>query len=283
MIWNSLSELKCDRKTLFINVGGGVVCDVGGFTASVFLRGIDVINIPTSLLSMVDSSVGGKTGINFAGLKNQVGSFSKPRAVFISPVWLKTLPQEEIRSGFAEMIKHAFISSSEKWDSLRQKNIFDDANWIGLIQDSVFLKNKIVNADFRDRHKRRTLNFGHTIGHALESYSQQHHAKPLRHGEAVALGMVGALYLSKELLHFPDEECLQVTQFVGDYFRKPDFTFDQLEVMDLIRSDKKNESGTINFVLLKAIGEPVINYAVADEVLLKALDVINKFNSQIAE
>ena len=273
-IWQRLSDLRANRRSLWINLGGGVVCDTGGFAASVFLRGIDFINIPTTLLSMVDSSVGGKTGINFSGLKNQVGTFTRPAGVFISPVWLSTLPEREIKSGFAEMIKHALISSREKWEELSSIRQFDELDWIQAIRESVILKNKIVNADFRDRQLRKTLNFGHTIGHALESVSVKAHADPLKHGEAIALGMIGELYLSGRLLHFPPETSSAIISFLLNHYRHVPVGFEKTEVLERMKSDKKNERGEINFVLLQDIGNPVINQHATDEMIFQALDFI---------
>ena len=273
-IWQQLSDLHADRKTLLINLGGGMVCDTGGFAASVFLRGIDFIHIPTTLLSMVDSAVGGKTGINFAGLKNQVGTFSRPAAVFISPVWLRTLPEREVRSGFAEMIKHALFSSREKWDTLSQITSLDGIDWIPAIRESVILKNRIVNADFRDRHQRKTLNFGHTIGHALESYSLRSHTDPLKHGEAVALGMIGELFLSEQLVHLPAATAASAIAFLSNHFNHLRLEFDKAEVLEHMKCDKKNEGARIKFVLLNDIGHPLINQQPGEEMIYKAMDFI---------
>ncbi len=271
MIWKELTSLHADRRTLLVNLGGGVVCDIGGFAASVFLRGIDFVNIPTSLLAMVDSSVGGKTGVNFAGLKNQVGTFTRPASVFISPVWLRTLPERETRSGFAEMIKHALISSHDKWEDTRKHEQLAGIDWIPSIRDSVILKNRIVNADFHDRHKRKTLNFGHTIGHALESLSMEH--VPMRHGEAIAFGMIGEIFLSQQIMQFPADSANAVCAFIRQHFGTMPFEADKNKVLEKMMSDKKNESNQVHVVLLKDIGQPVVK-PVSTDMIFQALDFI---------
>lgn len=281
-IWQQLSDMHVDRRTILINLGGGMVCDVGGFAASVFLRGIDFINIPTTLLSMVDSAVGGKTGINFAGLKNQVGTFTRPSAVFISPVWLRTLPEREVRSGFAEMIKHALISSREKWEALSQNTRLDGIDWIPAVRESVILKNRIVNTDFRDRHQRKALNFGHTIGHALESYSLRSHPDPLKHGEAVALGMIGELFLSEHLLHFPSATAAVIVAFITHHYSHLRLDFDKADVLEHMKSDKKNEDAQIKFALLSDIGHPQVNQQPDEEMIFRALDFIQQHTSKPA-
>ncbi|MCX6292562.1 MAG: 3-dehydroquinate synthase [Bacteroidetes bacterium] len=270
-LWKQLTDHHADRKSLLINLGGGVVGDVGGFVAATYMRGIDFINIPTTLLAMVDASAGGKNGINFSGLKNQVGTFTKPAAVFISPFFLKTLAEREIKSGFAEVIKHALIADAEKWEELRQLNSLADVNWIKIIDHSVYIKNKIVNADFRERNKRKSLNFGHTIGHALESYSVKHHADPLKHGEAVAIGMIGEIYLSMKHLDFPSNTAEEVISFIQKHFVNMVAEINPDEVLELIHSDKKKEQSEVNFVLLKNIADPFINQNPSDELVKQAI------------
>jgi len=271
-LWQQLTDLHADRKTLMVNLGGGMVCDVGGFAGSTYLRGIDFINIPTSLLAMVDASAGGKNGINFSGLKNQVGTFTRPKAVFISPSFLKTLPERELKSGFAEVIKHVLIADAAKWEEIKQMESLEGANWIKIIGNSVYIKNKIVNADFRDRNVRKTLNFGHTIGHALESYSLTHDADPLKHGEAVAIGIIGEIYLSQNMLGFPSDAAREIISFIQKHYAHLSFGADTEEVLKLIRSDKKNEQSEVNVVLLKNTGEPVINCKPSDDLLKEAIE-----------
>ena len=270
-LWNELTELGADRNSLLINLGGGVVTDVGGFTASTYMRGIDFINIPTTLLAMVDASVGGKNGINFGGLKNQIGTFDEPKAVFASPVFLKTLPENEIRCGFAEVIKHALIADYNKWKDLETIGNFDSANWYEIIKESIWTKNKIVNSDYRDRHWRKALNFGHTIGHALESYSQKIHAMPLKHGEAVAIGMIGESFLSRQICGLNENDFKAICMYIRKHFVPPS-DFDTEVVLDIMKGDKKNTAGTINFALIRAIGEPVINQVTDESTIRQALE-----------
>lgn len=283
-LWKELTDHHADRKSLVINIGGGVVCDVGGFVASTYMRGIDFINIPTSLLAMVDASAGGKNGINFSGLKNQVGTFTKPQSVFISPSFLKTLPERELKSGFAEVIKHALIADVEKWNELKQVHSLTDVNWIRIIDNSVYIKNKIVTGDFRDRYKRKTLNFGHTIGHALESYSMKHDHDPLKHGEAIAFGMIGELYLAQKMNDFPEHEAAEIIAFIQRLYTDISTEINTGEILELIRSDKKNELSEVNFVLLKNIGEPVINQKPEDSLIKEAIEyAFQQFNNIVQQ
>lgn len=270
-LWNDLTSHGADRSSLLVNLGGGVVTDIGGFTAATYMRGIDFINIPTTLLAMVDASVGGKNGINFGGFKNQVGTFDEPKAVFASPVFLRTLPESEMRSGFAEVIKHALIADSIKWKEVKAIENFETANWFETIKESIWTKNKIVNSDYRDRHWRKALNFGHTIGHALESYSQKNHPVPLKHGEAVAVGMIGETFLSKQLCGLNESDTNDVFQFIRKHYPLHlDFNSDA--VISIMKGDKKNSSDKINFALIKSIGEPVINQVTDEATIRQSLE-----------
>ncbi len=283
-LWHGLTEHRADRRSLLINLGGGVVCDVGGFVASTYMRGIDFINIPTSLLAMVDASAGGKNGINFSGLKNQVGTFTKPQAVFISPSFLKTLPEREVKSGFAEVIKHTLIADAEKWNELKQLESLTDVNWMKIIDNSVFIKNKIVNADFKERNKRKTLNFGHTIGHALESNSLKHDADPLKHGEAIAIGMIGEVFLSQRMLNLPEHDANEIISFLQKQYPNISSDVNTDEIMELIRSDKKSEQSEVNFVLLKNIGDPVINQRPDNALISEAVEFsIQQLKATVAQ
>jgi len=270
-LWNDLTVHGADRNSLLVNLGGGVVSDTGGFTAATYMRGIDFINIPTTLLAMVDASVGGKNGINFGGFKNQVGTFDEPKAVFVSPVFLKTLPQEEMRSGFAEVIKHALLSGPGKWDEVRDIKNFESARWFEVIRESIWTKNKIVNSDYRDRHLRKALNFGHTIGHALESYAQKNYPVPLKHGEAIAIGMIGETFLSGQVCGLPEADVNSICQFIRKHFSLP-IDFESKAILDLMKGDKKNSSDKIQFALLRSIGEPVVNQNTSEEMILRALE-----------
>jgi 3-dehydroquinate synthase len=247
------------------------VGDVGGFAVSTYMRGIDFINIPTTLLAMVDASVGGKNGINFEGLKNQVGTFANPQAVFVSPVFLKTLSEREIRCGFAEVIKHALISDEEKWNEVRSVQSFENINWFDIIRESIWTKNKIVNSDYHDRNKRKALNFGHTFGHALESYSMLHHAVPLKHGEAIAIGIIGETWLSRKTLAFTEHDAQDVYALIKRlYPLSLDVEPDKL--IDIMKNDKKNQFDKINFALLNDIGDPAINQTPGESLIAEAIE-----------
>jgi len=270
-LWTELTESGADRSSLLLNLGGGMVTDVGGFTASTYMRGIDFINMPTTLLAMVDASVGGKNGINFKDQKNQIGTFDEPKAVFASPVFLKTLPQSEIRSGFAEVIKHALISDPVKWDAVKSIEHLETENWFNIIRESVWTKTKIVNSDYHDRHLRKALNFGHTIGHALESYSQKHHKTPLKHGEAVAIGMIGEVYISQHVCGLNETFANEICSFIRKHYSL-DADFDCDSLITLMKGDKKNISERINFSLIKSIGEPAINQSCDEGMIRQALE-----------
>lgn len=269
-LWTELTESSADRNSLLLNLGGGVVTDIGGFTAATFMRGIDFINMPTTLLAMVDASVGGKNGINFKDYKNQVGTFDEPKAVFASPVFLKTLPPEEIRSGFAEVIKHALISDPGKWEEVKSVEQLDSVNWFNIIKESVWTKNKIVNSDYRDRHIRKALNFGHTIGHALESYSHKNHSAPLKHGEAIAIGMLGELFLSQRICGLNENVSNEICNFICKHYNSV-VEFDNVAIISLMKGDKKNASDKIIFSLIESIGHPVINQTCDEAMISNAL------------
>ena len=252
-----LLENNADRKSLLINFGGGVIGDLGGFTASVYKRGICFINIPTTLLSMVDASVGGKNGINFLERKNIIGTFTNPEAVFIFPDFIKTLLPRETRSGYAEILKHILLSDEGRWKSI-QNNVpafLDEKNRTELISHSVKFKAGITKDDFKEESKRMILNFGHTIGHAIESFSYQVN-EPLIHGEAIAAGMISELYLSKKLAGFPETEMLPVIRFIRSVFPDIHLNCNPEDLIPFLYADKKNSRDKIAFSLLKASGVP---------------------------
>ena len=273
-VWNALSELGADRKSLIINVGGGVVTDLGGFVACTFKRGLKYINVPTSLLAMVDASVGGKTGVDLGALKNQVGVISSGDMVLVDTSFLDTLPQNQLKSGLAEMLKHGLIYDASYWnkfldlDSL-QLNDLDD-----LIHQSVQIKNIIVTEDPLEHGLRKTLNFGHTLGHAIESYYLSETDKEeLLHGEAIAIGMIMETYISAELLGFPKEDMDIIKQTFLNIFKKVSIeTSDYDAIINLLKYDKKNEHGNVNFVLLDKIGVPRIDCLVDNDLLIKAFE-----------
>lgn len=273
-VWYALSELGADRKSLLINIGGGVVTDLGGFVASTYMRGIPFINIPTSLLAMVDASVGGKTGVDLGALKNLVGVINNPQGVVIYPDFLATLPTEELRSGMAEMFKHGLISDEAYWHKMCHLSELTEAHLGSLIYESVVIKNKVVSQDPTEKGLRKTLNYGHTLGHAIESYCLQNpNRERLLHGEAIAIGMVLATYLSVKELGFSMDKCDEVKAVLGEYFRKQEFTYEEItDICQLMRFDKKNVSGNVHFVLLEAIGKPKIDCIVPYEEIYKAFE-----------
>lgn len=273
-VWYALSELGADRKSLLINIGGGVVTDLGGFVASTYMRGIPFINIPTSLLAMVDASVGGKTGVDLGALKNLVGVINNPKGVVIYPDFLTTLPTEELRSGMAEMFKHGLISDEAYWHKMCNLSELTEAHLGSLIYESVVIKNEVVTQDPTEKGLRKTLNYGHTLGHAIESYCLQNpNRERLLHGEAIAIGMVLATYLSVKELGFSMDKCDQVKAVLGEYFRKQEFTYEEItDICQLMRFDKKNVGGNVHFVLLEAIGKPKIDCIVPYEEIYKAFE-----------
>ncbi|MEN8124816.1 MAG: 3-dehydroquinate synthase [Bacteroidota bacterium] len=272
-LWNTLTQKEADRKSILINLGGGVITDMGGFVASTFKRGIRFINIPTTLLSMVDASVGGKTGIDLGVLKNQIGLFSNPEMVLIDENYLKTVTERELRSGLAEIIKYGFTFDKSLWEEIQ---LFDTVNYkkvADLIYRSISIKNDVVLQDMKEQNLRKTLNFGHTIGHAIESYFlEKDGKKSLTHGESVAVGMVVELYYSSKLFGFPLIETDKLKAFTHSLFGKIDLQkTDFKEIKELMIYDKKNVSGKVNFILLKDIEECMIDIQVSDDLIEEGL------------
>ena len=268
-VWELLSNLDGDRKSLLINLGGGVLTDLGGFVASTFKRGIDFINIPTTLLSMVDASVGGKTGVDLGSLKNQIGVINQPNLVLVFPEFLKTLESRQVTSGYAEMLKHGLIKDAAYWSSLKLENAFTDAS---TIQKSIAIKNEVVLQDPMEKGLRKILNFGHTLGHAIESYCLDNpKKKTLLHGEAIAVGMIMEGYLSHELTGLPKLSLDEIKATFLGYFEKVFFDGNDMDaILKLLKYDKKNSHGDINFVLLRSIGEAVTDVKVPDTLFQKA-------------
>lgn len=273
-VWNALSELGADRKSLIINVGGGVVTDLGGFVACTFKRGLKYINVPTSLLAMVDASVGGKTGVDLGALKNQIGVISSGDMVLVDTSYLDTLPQNHLKSGLAEMLKHGLIYDPLYWDEFLDLNHLSLNDLDNLIHQSVEIKNTIVTEDPFEYGLRKTLNFGHTLGHAIESYFLSKTDKEeLLHGEAIAIGMIMETYISSVLLDFPEDDMETIKHSFLKIFNKISIeTSDYDAIIDLLKYDKKNEHGNINFVLLKKIGLPKIDCLVENELIIKAFE-----------
>ena len=246
-IWEQLTINNFDRNSLLINLGGGVIGDMGGFCAATYKRGLEFIHIPTTLLAMVDASVGGKLGIDFKGFKNQIGLFNNPKAVLISSEFLETLAESELKSGFAEVVKHALISDNSLW--LKLKNTpFTDLDWEDIIDTSVQIKNKIVLADPFEKGERKKLNFGHTFGHAIESYYLEKRT-PISHGEAVFMGMI----LETKISDLSETDKNEIKNYVLSNFALP-YTPKKSSLHKFLINDKKNQDGKINFTLLNGIG-----------------------------
>ena len=274
-IWKTLMKHHADRQTVVVNLGGGVITDLGGFVASCYQRGIRFVNVPTTLLAMVDAAIGGKTGVDFGGCKNQIGTFAEPMEVWISPIFLSTLPQREILSGMAEMVKYGFIAYPP------MLKVTPD-NYQEYLLTAGKLKREIVTQDYKEQGFRKVLNFGHTIGHAIESHCLNKD-NPLLHGEAVALGMGAALWLSVQLCHL-DETVLhnfegQLPVLLSEAETKLDVA-DIEPVMRYLAHDKKNKNGKEQFVLIEAPGQPKLDVEVAPTKVREALTyIINKVYS----
>lgn len=255
-IWEQMTEAGLDRNSLMINLGGGVIGDMGGFCASTYKRGIDFINIPTTLLSQVDASVGGKLGVDFQGLKNHIGLFTNPKAIIVCADFLNTLPQREIKSGFAEIIKHAIISDQLHWSNINGR-LIEDIDLDSIVKHSVKIKEAVVKEDPLEQGKRKILNFGHTIGHAVES-SLLNSDNHLLHGEAVALGMICESYIAFKKGLINKAELDQITQTINLNYKKVEITNDLMKsALELVNQDKKNKEGKILLALPKGIGRAV--------------------------
>ena len=334
-VWTALQQGGATRHSLLINLGGGMITDLGGFAAATFKRGINFINIPTTLLAMVDAAVGGKTGINFGGLKNEIGAFADARFVIINTCFLDTLDAENLCSGYAEMLKHALISDERMWAEHVNFDLSqpDLAELQRMVAESIAVKERIVAEDPHEHGIRKALNFGHTIGHALEEFALQQAGgavvsarllplarartapnnqltsggavvstapnskltsggavvstapnnqltsgnRPLLHGYAVAFGLIGELYMSARKAGFPTERLHQTARFIRENYAQTELTCDDYPtLLNLMRHDKKNTSGVINFTLLHNIGDIRINQTATDEEIREALDFIRE-------
>lgn len=273
-VWQALSSGGATRHSLMINLGGGMVTDLGGFAASTFKRGIDFINIPTTLLAMVDASVGGKTGINFGGLKNEIGVFSDSRFVIINTQFLDTLDHYNICSGYAEMLKHGLISDERTWAELVTFNLDnpDLSQLQRMVADSIKVKERIVETDPHEHGIRKALNLGHTMGHAFESFAMRR-GTPILHGYAVAYGLISELYMSARKTAFPTDRMHQTVRFIRENYGTFNITCDDYPTLiELMRHDKKNTAGIINFTLLGNVGDIRINQTATEEEIKEALD-----------
>lgn len=269
-VWKMLIDFSADRQSLLINLGGGVISDLGGFAASTYKRGIDFVHVPTTLLSQVDASVGGKTGIDLDNIKNIIGTFTQPKAVFIEHSFLQTLPERQILSGLAEMLKHGLICSSSYWNLLKNSNLKSPS--AELVYKSVEIKNKVVIEDPHEKGARKSLNFGHTVGHAVETYSLMNDENPLTHGEAIAIGMICESRLSNKKIGLSDPDLNEINQVIGNLY--PKYTIAESshkELYSIMKKDKKNQSGKINCTLLTSIGQCRIDNICTEDELFESI------------
>jgi 3-dehydroquinate synthase len=277
-VWAELQRMGATRHSLMVNLGGGMVTDLGGFAASTFKRGISFINIPTTLLAMVDASVGGKTGVNFGGLKNEIGVFNNANSVILDTVFLKTLDEENILSGYAEMLKHGLISDEKMLGELLTFDIEkpDLDQLKRMLAESVAVKQRIVTEDPTEQGLRKALNLGHTAGHAFESLALER--KPVLHGYAVAWGLVVELYLCCAKTGFPTDKMRQAVSFIHEHYGKMTITCDDYpRLLELMHHDKKNEGSAINFTLLGGIGDIRINQTASEDDIKEALDFYREY------
>ncbi|MEJ8756175.1 3-dehydroquinate synthase [Pontibacter sp. H259] len=270
-IWERMTELNLDRWSVLVNLGGGVIGDMGGFCAALFKRGLYFVQVPTTLLAQVDASVGGKTGIDFHGLKNHIGVYKEPVAVFINPAFLQTLPQRELKSGYAEIIKHWLIADAEMFETQRNVGLFIE-NWEELIRHSVSIKAAVVKADPLEVGYRKVLNFGHTIGHAVESYLMEKPGRELLHGEAIAIGMLCETYLSVKKGLLAKEALDKIETFLVSVYEKVSLIEDDIQsISRFALQDKKNSGATINCTLLTSIGKAVYDQPITLTEIQEAL------------
>jgi len=279
-LWLALSSLGADRNSVLINLGGGVISDIAGFVASTFMRGIRFINVPTSMLAMVDASVGGKTGIDLNGIKNMVGTFHHPMKVFIYPPFLRTLPENQLRSGFAEMIKHALIADEEMWHLLKKKPYGKIRNWLPLIRQAVEIKRSAVMADPLETGIRKVLNFGHTVGHAVETCSIRNGKRGLLHGEAIAIGMICEAYLSFKIIGLAEEILDDVCSYILSAFSWRPLPGSAEELIAIMKYDKKNSNEQICFTLLAGYGQVMINQQCSDRMIYECLDFYQNLDAR---
>jgi 3-dehydroquinate synthase len=270
-IWKQLIEHRATRQSLLINLGGGTVCDIGGFAASVFKRGIKFYNVPTTILSMADASIGGKTGIDYDGIKNVIGVFKPAEEIFIIPEFQKTLPVREWKSGFAEITKSALIADKRLWNELQH---LKEGSYLkeDFIRRCAEVKQRIVKKDPLEKNVRRLLNFGHTMGHPIESYSLRHHRHPITHGEAVAAGMICAAFLSRKKVKLANDETEKIISFLTSRYGRfnPAF-YPAEEIIEIAKHDKKISGKDFNFTLIKKIGVGLINCPISEKEMRWAL------------
>jgi len=285
VVWSKLLYAGADRNSVIINLGGGMVSDLGGFVAATFKRGIKFINIPTSLLGMVDASCGGKTGIDLDGYKNMIGIFAFPQTVIVDPIFLETLPDKEWKNGITEIIKHALIGDAKFWNRLislipLDGNIKTNSEFRLVLSEtldnSIKIKNGFVSMDPYEKNKRKSLNFGHTVGHALETWSLRHDDNPIAHGAAIATGMICESFLSMKLCGLPHEELIRIGDTIKKIFpvvriKKETFS----ELIHFVTADKKSNAGSVTYALLNEIGKPVLYNGVSEEILYESFHFYN--------
>lgn len=277
-LWEILTEMQADRKALVINLGGGVITDMGGFVASTYKRGVPFINIPTTLLSMCDASLGGKTGIDLMHYKNMVGTFTFPEQIFVYPKFLETLPYKELRSGFAEMLKHGLIADKKHWENLINISKLDADAVVPHIETSMEIKQDVVQQDFQEKNIRKTLNFGHTIGHAIESLCLSQ-GNPVLHGEAVAMGMITETHLSFAEGLISEEDCTIIIENIQKYYPYLDISdFKDEDIFELLINDKKNTDNKINFSLISGIGSCTFDYQCSKKGIASSIEFYRKLN-----
>ncbi len=273
-----LLDKGAGRKSIVLNVGGGIVCDLGGFVASIYMRGIDFIQIPTSLLAMVDASVGGKTGVNFGGLKNMLGSFTQAQAVLVFPDFIQTLPADERISGFAEMVKHALLSGEDAWEEVSNFDIYQTSNWSDIIEKSIRFKYHVTHADFQEKGIREQLNFGHTMAHAFEALAFKRN-EDLLHGIAVASGILAELILADQLQILTDSTVIaKYLDWLKKHFTLFQFNENELDsLLQFMQSDKKNKQGNVTFSLIRKAGQIALNMQAENQSIEKALRIYMKY------
>jgi len=272
-IWRGMTSMQLSRNSLMINLGGGVITDMGGFVAATYKRGINFCNIPTTLLAQVDASIGGKVGVDFEGLKNHIGVFQEPNLVILDTSFLDTLDERQLRSGFAEVIKHGLIYDLNYWLAISQEKFSEGLDWNRLLERSVYIKGEVVKVDPTEKGLRKILNFGHTLGHAIETHFLEK-ANSLLHGEAIAVGMILEAKLSEMSLGLTNRELLAISGYIAGNFDKVDLPEIE-EIGNLLKQDKKNEGNQINFSLLSSIGKCEWNVEVTTSDIAEAYEFYN--------
>ena len=278
LIWDALTRANFDRHALVLNLGGGVIGDMGGFCAATYKRGIAFVQVPTTLLAQVDASVGGKLGIDFNGFKNHIGVFKQPNAVLIDPTFLATLPERELRSGFAEIIKHCLIADAAMWDDVRRRDL-DEQDWPALVAHSVAVKQRVVEQDPTEKGLRKILNFGHTLGHAIETYYLTHSRKRLLHGEAIAIGMLAEAFIAFQKKMIDQLLLTQIEEYIFAVYGNARLTEDDTEpILALTLQDKKNRGREVRMSLLDGPGSCAFDIPVSASEMRRGLEFYRGLN-----